>query len=72
MARFLLRDGKTIGAEVSPESLETYRYRDHRGEAVYALCSARAERQLLRQIPSQLLPLYLRMDLAMARAVSRS
>ena len=59
MARFLLRDGNKVGAEVSPEGLEVFT----------ALATVKAEREFLRQVPSKLLPLVVRMEQALARAV---
>ena len=71
MVRFLLRDGNKVGAEVSPEGLEVFTYTDQRGQQVHALLTVKAERELLKQVPSKLLPLYVRMDQALARTVGR-
>ena len=72
MARFLLRDGNTVGAEVSPEGLEVMTYTDQKGQEIHALATVKAEREFLRQVPSKLLPLYVRMDQALAKTVGRS
>ena len=72
VARFLLRDGNKVGAEVSPEGLEVFTYTDQKGQQVHALATVKAEREFLKQIPSKLLPLYLRMEQALARTVGRS
>ena len=72
MARFLLRDGHTVGAEVSPEGLEVMTYTDQKGQEIHALATVKAEREFLRQVPSKLLPLYVRMDQALAKTVGRS
>ena len=72
VARFLLRDGNKVGAEVSPERLEVFTYIDQKGQQIHALASVNAEREFLRQVPSKLLPLYVRMEQALAKAVGRS
>ena len=72
VARFLLRDGNKVGAEVSPEGLEVFTYTDQKGQQVHALATVKAEKEFLKQIPSKLLPFYLRMELALARTVGRS
>lgn len=72
VARFLLRDGNKVGAEVSPEGLEVFTYTDQKGQQVHALATVKAEKEFLKQIPSKLLPLYLRMEQALARTVGRS
>ena len=72
MARFLLRDGNRVGAEVSPEGLEIFTYIDQRGQHIHALASVQAEREFLKQVPSKLLPLYVRMEQALAKTVGRS
>ena len=72
MARFLLRDGNRVGAEVSPEGLEVFTYTDHKGQQIHALASVQAERKFLKQVPSKLLPLYVRMEQALAKTVGRS
>ena len=71
MARFLLRDGNKVGAEVSHEGLEVFTYRDGKGQQVHALATVKAEREFLKQVPSKLLPLYIRMEQALARTVGR-
>ena len=72
MARFLLRDGNKVGAEVSPEGLDVFTYTDQKGQQVHALATVKAEREFLKQVPSKLLPLYVRMEKALAKAVGRS
>ena len=67
MAKFLLRDGNKISANIDPSTLETYSYKDRQGNDINALLSARAERQLLRTIPMPALPMQARMQLAMNR-----
>ena len=66
VARFLLRDGNKVGAEVSPEGLEVFTYEDQKGQLIHALATVKAEREFLRQVPSKLLPLYVRMEQALA------
>ena len=72
MARFLLRDGNKVGAEVSPDGLEVFTYVDLKGQEIHALATVKAEREFLKQVPSRLLPLYVRMDQALAKSVDRS
>ena len=72
MARFLLRDGNKVGAEVSPVGLEVFTYEDQKGQVIHALATVKAEREFLRQVPSKLLPLYVRMDMALSKAIGRS
>ena len=71
VARFLLRDGNKVGAEVSPEELEVFTYVDQKGQHVHALATVEAEREFLKQVPSKLLPLYVRMEQALAKTVGR-
>ena len=72
MARFLLRDGNKVGAEVSPEGLEVFAYEDQKGQLIHALATVKAEREFLQQVPSKLLPLVVRMVQALAKAVGRN
>ena len=72
VARFLLRDGNKVGAEVSPEGLDVFTYEDQKGQVIHALATLKAEREFLRQVPSKLLPLYVRMEQALAKAVCRN
>ena len=72
VARFLLRDGNKMGAEVSPEGFEVFTYVDLKGQEIHALATVKAEREFLKQVPSKLLPLYVRMDQALAKSVGRS
>ena len=72
MARFLLRDGSKVGAEVSPVGLEVFTYEDQKGQVIHALATVKAEREFLKQLPSKLLPLYVRMEQSLAEVVGRS
>ena len=72
VARFLLRDGNKVGAGICPDELEVFTYTDQKGQEVHALATVKAEREFLRQVPSKLLPLYVRMEQALARTVGRS
>ena len=72
VARFLLRNGNKVGAEVSPEGLDVFSYEDLKGQVIHALATVKAEREFLKQVPSKLLPLYLRMEQSLAKAVGRS
>ena len=71
VARFLLRDGNKVGAEVSPEGLEVFTYEDQKGQVIHALATVEAEREFLRQIPSKLFPLHVCMEQALAKAVGQ-
>ena len=71
MARFLLRDGNKVGADVCPEGLEVFTYTDPKGQDVHALATAQAEKEFLKQVPAKLLPLYVRMEHALAKTVGR-
>ena len=62
VARFLLRDGNKVGAEVSPAGLEAFTYEDQKGQLIHALATVKADREFLRQVPSKLLPLNVRME----------
>ena len=72
VARFLLRDGNKVGAEVSPEGLEVLTYKDQKGQEIHALATIKAEREFLKQVPAKLLPLYVRMEQALAKTLGRS
>ena len=72
VARFLLRDGNKVGAGIYPERLEVFTYTDQKGQEVHALATVKAEREFLKQVPSKLLPLYVRMEQALTRTVGRS
>ena len=43
VARFLLRDGNKVGAEVSPEGARVFTYTDQKGQQVHALTTVKAE-----------------------------
>ena len=72
MARFLLRDGNKVDAEVSPAGLHVFTYEDQKGQVIHALATVKAEREFLKQVPSKLLPLCLRMGQSLAKAAGRS
>ena len=72
MARFLLKDGNKVGAEVSSEGLDVFTYTDLNGQQVHALATVKALREFLKQVPSKLLPLDVRMEQALAKAIGRS
>ena len=67
MARFLLRDGNKVCANIDPCTLDTYSYKDGQGNDINALLSVKAERQLLKTIQMPSLPIQARMQLAMSR-----
>ena len=67
MARFLLRDGNKICANIDPYTLDTYSYKDGQGNDINALLSINAERQRLKTIPMPSVPIQARMQLAMNR-----
>ena len=67
MARFLLRDGNKICANIDPRTLDIYSYKDGQGNDINALLSVKAERQLLKTIQMPSLPIQARMQLAMSR-----
>ena len=52
VARFLLRDGNKVGAEVSPEGLEVFTYEDQKWHLIHALNTVKSDREFLRQGPS--------------------
>ena len=67
MARYLLRDGNKICANIDPCTLDIYSYKDGQGNDINALLSVKAERQLLKTIQIPSLPIQARMQLAMSR-----
>ena len=67
MPRYLLRDGKAIHADIEPQ-WEVFTYGDAKGRQTHALLTAEAQKQLLNMLPTQLLPLYKRMELALSKA----
>ena len=67
MARFLLRDGNKICANIDPCTLDIYSYKDGQGNDINALLSVKAERQLLNSILMPSLLIQARMQLAMNR-----
>ena len=69
MARFLLRDGNKIFANIDPCTLDTYSYKDGQGNDINALLSVKAKRQLQKTIPIPMpsLPIQARMQLALNR-----
>ena len=72
VARFLLRDGNKVGAEVSPEGLEVFSYEEQKGQVIHDLATVKAEREFLKQVPSKLLPLYVHTEQSLSKAVGRS
>ena len=73
MERFLLRDGKNVGDEVFPLGLlAVFTHTDLKKQQVHALATVKAEKEFLRHLPSKLLPLYMRMEQALAGAVGPS
>ena len=69
----LATKGRALGgAEVPPEGLEVFTYKDQKGQLIHALATVKAEREFLRQVPSKLLPLYVRMEQSLAKAVGLS
>ncbi len=67
MAKFLLRDGNKISANIDPSTLEMYSYKDRQGIETNALLSTQSERQLLKIIPMPALPLQSRLQFAKNR-----
>ena len=67
MARYLLRDGNKICANIDPCTLDICSYKDGQGNDINALLSVKAERQLLKTIQMPSLPIQARMQLAMSR-----
>ena len=67
MARYLLRDGNKICANIDPCTLDIFSYKDGQGNDINALLSVKAERQLLKTIQMPSLPIQARMQLAMSR-----
>ena len=72
VVRFLFRGGNKVGVEASPEGLDVFTYEDQKGQVIHALATVEAEREFLRQIPSKLFPLHVRMEQALAKAVGRN
>ena len=55
MARFLLRDGNKVGAEVSLEGLEVFTHTDLKDQQVHALATVEAVEEFHKQVSSKLL-----------------
>ena len=72
VARFLLRDGNKVGAEVSLEGLEIFNYEDQKGQEIHALATVKAEREFHRQVLSKLLLLYVRWSRPSPRPLDRT
>ena len=70
VAQFLLRDGKKVRVDVNPDFLEVFTYQDNKSQTVYALLSSRSERDLLKRVPSTLVPLTVRMNQALSKVGS--
>ena len=52
VARFLLRDGNKVGAEVSPDGLEVFTYEDQKGQLIHADVQGQKLRgDLLKELP---------------------
>ena len=56
VARFLLRDGNKVGAEVCPERLEVYTYIDQKGQQIHALSAIRLQPSMPIRKPKTLVP----------------
>ena len=72
MARFLLRDGHRISADVNPTDLDVISYSDLKGQLTHAVASMASEKALLKQIPTSLQPLLVRMKYSFGTVLSRS
>ena len=53
--RFILRNGRSIAADISAKGLEVYAYKDRLGDNVHALASKTAEKDFLRRLTSHLI-----------------
>lgn len=56
--RFILRNGRSIAADISAKGLEVYAYKDRLGDNVHALASKTAEKDFLRRLTSHLIELH--------------
>ena len=56
----------------SPEPLEVFTYEGQKGLVIHALTTVKVEREFLKQVSSKLLPLYVLMEQALAKAAGRS
>ena len=65
MPRFLLRDGKSVMAEINPDGFDVFAYTDQKGQLTFALATVKEERAFFRKVPLRLLPLKTRMDQAL-------
>ena len=57
MARFLLRDGKRISAEVSHDRFDVFSYENKEGSQVHAIACVESEKALLGHITTKVHPL---------------
>ncbi len=71
MARYLLRDGNKVAADVCPATLDVVTYVDLQGHEIHALASVKAEKKLLSQVPAKLLPLVVRMNQGVSKTAQR-
>lgn len=72
MARFLLRDGHKISADVNPTDLDVISYGDLKGHLTHAVASMVSEKYLLEQIPTSLQPLLVSMKYSFDTVLSRT
>ena len=70
MTRFLLRDGNKITVDLSSNELDVFTYLDEEGNEIHALLTVSAERELLRLVPKDFIPLSVRMEQASVRVCS--
>lgn len=56
--RFILRNGRSISADVSAKRLEVYIYKYRLGDNVHSLALKTAEKDFLRRLTSHLIELY--------------
>ena len=64
MTKFLLRDGSLIDVETEAAPEDVFSYTNTDGTTIHAALSEKAEKELLRQIPSKLLTVSQRMQLS--------
>ena len=70
MTRFLLRDGNKITVDLSSNELDVFTYLDEEGNKIHALLTVSAERELMRLVPKDFIPLSVRMEKASVRVCS--
>ena len=54
------------------KGLEVFTYENQKGQVIHALATVKAEREFLRKLSSKLLPLYVRMEQDLAKAVGQN